>query len=632
MSKEIVEAVHVLEREKGISSERLMLALEDALLSAYKKQPGAAKYARVDMDRESADFKVFELLIPPELEEQLLAEVEVEEPDRRPRDRRDARARGAGDRPGAAGRVLRSDRRARRHARRLRPHRRPDRQAGDPPADPRGRARHDVRRVPGPRRRADHRHRPAVRLALHARAAARARRGAAAQVRAGRQRALRARRPHQGRHHRRLEPGEGPEHHRLAPLARADQEAVRTRGAGDRRLARRDPERRARARLPLEDRGRLARQRRRSRRRLRRPARLARAHGRVRAARREDRHHPLQRGARPLRRQGALARARARGARRRRARSRPRSSCRTTSSRWRSARRGRTPAWPPASPAGGSTSGRRPSSPRKRRRWTTTRRRCPGRCAAILSNGKRCPNAALPGSRYCGLPAHQALADQEGDEVAPGRGRRGRAGRRGASRSIEEGADEVVAEAAGHRGARGRPDEPTRGRGLDAEHADLQGEPDTPSGAADSITPHDGESVTSQTEAPGTDPHPEDAEIAQDLGVADATASRRARGLRAVRGGRGGDRVAARRSGAVSAAGARARRPSSSASCSTDDGVEPDPERRLAGPRRVPVPAPGVRGPRAEARADSNVPSGPVTIGPGSIDLIDQWRKSASTR
>ncbi len=33
-----------------------------------------------------------------------------------------------------------------------------------------------------------------------------------------------------------------------------------------------------------------------------------------------------------------------------------------------------------------------------------------GRCAAILSNGKRCPNAALPASRYCGVPAHQALA------------------------------------------------------------------------------------------------------------------------------------------------------------------------------------------------------------------------------
>src|SRR5439155_659473 len=52
MSKEIIEAVHVLEREKGISAERLMAALEDALLSAYKKQPGAARYARVDMDRD----------------------------------------------------------------------------------------------------------------------------------------------------------------------------------------------------------------------------------------------------------------------------------------------------------------------------------------------------------------------------------------------------------------------------------------------------------------------------------------------------------------------------------------------------------------------------------------------------
>src|SRR5919112_1256694 len=81
MSKEIVEAVHALEREKGISSERLMLALEDALLSAYKKQPGAAKYARVDMDRDTADFKVFELLIPADLEEQLLAEVEIEDGD-----------------------------------------------------------------------------------------------------------------------------------------------------------------------------------------------------------------------------------------------------------------------------------------------------------------------------------------------------------------------------------------------------------------------------------------------------------------------------------------------------------------------------------------------------------------------
>ncbi|MGI8441282.1 MAG: NusA N-terminal domain-containing protein, partial [Thermoleophilaceae bacterium] len=80
MSREIVEAVTVLEREKGISAERLMSALEDALLSAYKKTPGAAKYARVDMERDTADFRVYELIVPAELEERLLEEVEIEEP------------------------------------------------------------------------------------------------------------------------------------------------------------------------------------------------------------------------------------------------------------------------------------------------------------------------------------------------------------------------------------------------------------------------------------------------------------------------------------------------------------------------------------------------------------------------
>jgi transcription termination/antitermination protein NusA len=78
MTKEIVEAVGVLEREKGISADRLMAALEDALLSAYKKTPEAAKYARVEVDRGSGDFRVYELILPPDLEEQLLDEVEEE--------------------------------------------------------------------------------------------------------------------------------------------------------------------------------------------------------------------------------------------------------------------------------------------------------------------------------------------------------------------------------------------------------------------------------------------------------------------------------------------------------------------------------------------------------------------------
>jgi N utilization substance protein A len=41
-----------------------------------------------------------------------------------------------------------------------------------------------------------------------------------------------------------------------------------------------------------------------------------------------------------------------------------------------------------------------------------------GRCSAILANGKRCPNAALPGSRFCGVPAHQALEGSGSDYVA----------------------------------------------------------------------------------------------------------------------------------------------------------------------------------------------------------------------
>jgi transcription termination/antitermination protein NusA len=81
VSKEIVEAVKALEQEKGISSDKLMDALEDALLSAYKKTPEAAKYARVDLDHDTADFRVFELILPPELEEKLLAEA-VEEGER----------------------------------------------------------------------------------------------------------------------------------------------------------------------------------------------------------------------------------------------------------------------------------------------------------------------------------------------------------------------------------------------------------------------------------------------------------------------------------------------------------------------------------------------------------------------
>jgi N utilization substance protein A len=65
-----------------------------------------------------------------------------------------------------------------------------------------------------------------------------------------------------------------------------------------------------------------------------------------------------------------------------------------------------------------------------------------GRCHAILANGRRCPNAALAGSRYCGLPAHQALTEIDSDEVTALSGG-------GPAPAEAEPSDEAEAEAAG---------------------------------------------------------------------------------------------------------------------------------------------------------------------------------------
>ena len=79
MTQEIVDAVRALEQEKGIAADTLMDALADALLSAYRKSPGSAKYAEVDLDHETGDFRVFELILPAELEEKLLEEAAAEQ-------------------------------------------------------------------------------------------------------------------------------------------------------------------------------------------------------------------------------------------------------------------------------------------------------------------------------------------------------------------------------------------------------------------------------------------------------------------------------------------------------------------------------------------------------------------------
>ena len=74
MTKEIIEAVSQIEKEKGIEAETLIEALEDALLAAYKKTPGAARHAQVALDHGSGDFRVFAIELPSDLEAKLLEE------------------------------------------------------------------------------------------------------------------------------------------------------------------------------------------------------------------------------------------------------------------------------------------------------------------------------------------------------------------------------------------------------------------------------------------------------------------------------------------------------------------------------------------------------------------------------
>src|SRR5579859_5855668 len=74
MSREIIEAVRTIEKEKGIEEDTLIQALEDALLAAYKKTPGASRHATVELDDETGDFRVFSIELPSDLEERLLDE------------------------------------------------------------------------------------------------------------------------------------------------------------------------------------------------------------------------------------------------------------------------------------------------------------------------------------------------------------------------------------------------------------------------------------------------------------------------------------------------------------------------------------------------------------------------------
>ncbi len=59
MNKEFIEAICALEKEKDISKDVLIEAIESALVSAYKKNYGTSQNVRVNIDRELGDIDVF---------------------------------------------------------------------------------------------------------------------------------------------------------------------------------------------------------------------------------------------------------------------------------------------------------------------------------------------------------------------------------------------------------------------------------------------------------------------------------------------------------------------------------------------------------------------------------------------
>src|SRR5215203_5741255 len=73
MSQEILDQIREIERDKGIEAGQIEAAVEDALLAAYKKTPGAARHATVVLD-DRGDYRVFSIELPADLEERLLDE------------------------------------------------------------------------------------------------------------------------------------------------------------------------------------------------------------------------------------------------------------------------------------------------------------------------------------------------------------------------------------------------------------------------------------------------------------------------------------------------------------------------------------------------------------------------------
>ena len=59
MNTELLEALEILEKEKDISKETLLEAIENSLLTACKNHFGKADNVKVNINRETCDFSVY---------------------------------------------------------------------------------------------------------------------------------------------------------------------------------------------------------------------------------------------------------------------------------------------------------------------------------------------------------------------------------------------------------------------------------------------------------------------------------------------------------------------------------------------------------------------------------------------
>ena len=79
MNKELLEAMEVLEKEKNISKDTMIEAIENSLITACKNHFGKADNVKVTMNRETGDFAVYaEKTVVEEVEDPIM-EISLED-------------------------------------------------------------------------------------------------------------------------------------------------------------------------------------------------------------------------------------------------------------------------------------------------------------------------------------------------------------------------------------------------------------------------------------------------------------------------------------------------------------------------------------------------------------------------